>query len=142
MKVMSNLYPETNKPNTDNKATTSSMLLGCENEILTKYGVIPKQITENDVIDLAKKSGSYEANVIKMKLWSEQSLNAQNTALNALDVRINHASQSMKNQEQFKKKMSKHGRDIASHNLVNQVTQSSYDGFQMALNSASETIAI
>ncbi|MFM6002272.1 MAG: hypothetical protein ACKPB7_03175, partial [Sphaerospermopsis kisseleviana] len=118
------------------------MLLGTENETLSNYAAIPKSVSEKDVVELAKKSGDLEANIELMKLWSEQSLNTQNSALSALDVRINHASQSMKNQQQFKKKIGKHGKDISSHNLVNQVTQSNYDGFQIALNNATETIAI
>ncbi|MFM6134283.1 MAG: hypothetical protein ACKPCP_08935, partial [Sphaerospermopsis kisseleviana] len=69
-------------------------------------------------------------------------LNVQTSALTALDTRINHASQSLKNQQNFKKKMGKHGKDVASHNLTNQVTQSNYDSFQKVLNNASETIAI
>lgn len=143
MGLMDNLYPETNKPSSDNKSNLkSSMLLGSENDTLTNYAAIPKNLTENDVVDLAKKAGDLESNIELMKLWSEQSLNAQSSALTALDVRINHASQSMKNQQQFKKKMSKHGKDIATHNLTNQITQSNYDGFQMALNNATETIAI
>lgn len=140
MSIISNLYPETksseNKPN-----SKSSILLGNEKELLANV-TIPNKVTENDVVQLAKKSGDLEANIELMKLWSEQSLNAQSSALSALDVRINHASQSMKNQQQYNKKLAKHGKDLASHNLTNQVTQSNYDGFQLALNNATETIAI
>lgn len=142
MAIMSNLYPETNKSSENKPNSKSSMLLGNEKELLANYGAIPNKVTENDVVQLAKKSGDLEANIELMKLWSEQSLNSQTSALSALDVRINHANQSMKNQQQYNKKLAKHGKDLASHNLTNQVTQSNYDGFQMALNNATETIAI
>jgi hypothetical protein len=140
MAIMDSIFPETTKKSEEK--SQSKMLLGEENKTLTDYAAIPKSLTENDVVELAKKAGDLEGNVELMRLWSEQSLNAQTTALTALDVRINHASQSMKNQEQYKKKMSKHGKNVATHNLTNQVTQSNYDGFQMALNNATETIAI
>ncbi|MFM6002246.1 MAG: hypothetical protein ACKPB7_03040, partial [Sphaerospermopsis kisseleviana] len=129
MNVMGSLYPETNNTSNNKASSKSSMLLGSENEVLSNYAAIPKNLTEQDVIELSKKSGDLEANVELMKLWSEQSLNAQTSALTALDTRINHASQSLKNQQQFKKKMGKHGKDIATYNLTNQVTQSNYDGF-------------
>ena len=94
------------------------------------------------MIELAKNSGNLEGEVELLKLWSEESLNAQTSALSALDVRINHASQSMKNEQQYNKKLAKHGKSISSHRLVNQVTQNNYDGFQNALNNATETIAL
>ncbi|MFM6135828.1 MAG: hypothetical protein ACKPCP_17015 [Sphaerospermopsis kisseleviana] len=142
MNVMGSLYPETNNTSNNKASSKASMLLGTENETLSNYAAIPKSVSEKDVVELAKKSGDLEANIELMKLWSEQSLNVQTSALTALDTRINHASQSLKNQQNFKKKMGKHGKDISLHNLVNQVTQSNYDGFQMALNNATETIAI
>lgn len=94
------------------------------------------------MLEIAQKTGKLECDVELMRLWSEQSLNAQTTALSALDIRTNHASQSMKNEQQYKKKIAKHGKNISSHRLINQATQTNYDGFQSALNSANETIAL
>jgi hypothetical protein len=139
---MDNFFPEINQKSQVSNNSKSEILLGNEEKIIHDYGAIPKNPSKEDVLELAKNSGNLEGDIELMKLWSEQSLGLQTTALSALDVRINHASQSMKNQQQYNKKMSKHGKDIATHRLVNQVTQTNYDGFQNALNNATETIAL
>ncbi|MFM7371726.1 MAG: hypothetical protein ACKO2Z_28855, partial [Sphaerospermopsis kisseleviana] len=95
MGLMGNLYPETNNSSNNKASSKSSILLGTENEVLSNYAAIPKSVSEKDVVELAKKAGDLEANIELMKLWSEQSLNVQTSALTALDTRINHASQSL-----------------------------------------------
>jgi hypothetical protein len=136
---MDSIFPEKSQSANSSK---SEMLLGNEDNILTSYSAIPQNLSKNDVVEIAQKTGQLEGDVELMRLWSEQSLNAQTSALTALDIRTNHASQSMKNEQQYKKKIAKHGKNISSHRLVNQVTQTNYDGFQVALNSANETIAL
>lgn len=139
MSIMDSIFPEKSQSVNNSK---SELLLGNEVSIIQNYSAIPSNPTKNDVIELAKNSGNLEGELELLKLWSEHSLNAQTSALSALDVRMNHSLQSMKNEQQFNKKMSKHGKGISSHRLVNQVTQVNYDGFQNALNNASETIAL
>jgi hypothetical protein len=139
MSIMDSIFPEKSQTNNSSK---SEMLLGNEENILSSYSAIPQNVSKNDVLEIAQKTGKLEGDVELMRLWSEQSLNAQTTALSALDIRTNHASQSMKNEQSYKKKIAKHGKNISSHRLVNQVTQTNYDGFQVALNSANETIAL
>jgi phage replication-related protein YjqB (UPF0714/DUF867 family) len=136
---MDSIFPEKNQTN---NTSNSELLLGNEDNILSSYSTIPSNVSKNDVLELAQKTGKLEGDVELMRLWSEQSLNAQTSALTALDIRTNHASQSMKNEQQYKKKIAKHGKNISSHRLVNAVTQTNYDGFQLALNSANETIAL
>jgi hypothetical protein len=136
---MDSIFPE--KSQTPNNSK-SEMLLGNEENILSSYSAIPQNVNKNDVLEIAQKTGKLEGDVELMRLWSEQSLNAQASALTALDIRTNHASQSMKNEQSYKKKIAKHGKSISSHRLVNQVTQTNFDGFQVALNNANETIAL
>ena len=142
MSLMDSIFPENNNSSQVTNNSKTEMLLGNEESIIHNYGAIPKNVTKNDVIELAHNTGNLEGDVELLKLWSEQSLNAQSTALSALDVRTNHAALSMKNEQQYKKKIAKHGKNISTHRLVNQVTQTNYDGFQTALNSANETIAL
>ena len=142
MSLMDSFFPENNNSSQVTNNSKTEMLLGNEESIIHNYGAIPKNVTKNDVIELARNAGNLEGDVALMQLWSEQSLTAQTTALTALDIRTNHASQSMKNEQQYKKKIAKHGKNISTHRLVNQVTQTNYDGFQSALNSANETIAL
>jgi hypothetical protein len=137
---MDSIFPE--KSQTANNSSKSEILLGNEENILSTYSAIPQNVNKNDVVEIAQKTGKLEGDVELMKLWSEQSLNAQATALTALDIRTNHASQSMKNEQQYKKKIAKHSKNISSHRLINQVTQVNHDGFQVALNNANETIAL
>ena len=139
MSIMDSIFPEKSQ---SANSSQSEMLLGNEDILLSTYSAIPQNVNKSDVIEIAQKSGKLEGDVELMRLWSEQSLNAQATALSALDIRTNHASQSMKNEQSYKKKLTKHGKNISTHRLVNQVTQTNYDGFQNALNSANETIAL
>ena len=139
MSIMDSIFPEKSQSANSSK---SEMLLGNEDNILSTYSAIPLSVTRNDVVEIAQKTGKLEGEVELMRLWSEQSLNAQTTALTALDIRTNHASQSMKNEQSYKKKLTKHGKNISTHRMINQVTQTNYDGFQVALNSATETIAL
>ena len=139
MSIMDSIFPEKSESVNSSK---SEMLLGNEESILSSYSAIPQNVNKNDVLEIAQKTGKLEGDVELMRLWSEQSLNAQTTALTALDIRTNHASQSMKNEQQYKRKISKHGKNVSSHRLINQVTQVNHDGFQVALNSANETIAL
>ena len=139
MSIIDSIFPEKSQTNNTSK---SEILLGNEENILSTYSAIPQNVNKNDVVEIAQKTGKLEGDVELMRLWSEQSLNAQTTALSALDVRTNHASQSMKNEQQYKKKIAKHSKNISSHRLVNQVTQINHDGFQVALNNANETIAL
>ena len=142
MSLMDSIFPENNNSSQVTNNSKTEMLLGNEESIIHNYGAIPKNVTKNDVIELAHNTGNLEGDVELLKLWSEQSLNAQSTALSALDVRTNHAALSMKNEQQYKKKIAKHGKNISTHRLVNQVTQTNYDSFQSSLNSANETIAL
>lgn len=139
MSLMDSIFPEKSQTNNSSK---SEMLLGNEENILSTYSAIPSNVSKNDVLEIAQKTGKLEGDVELMRLWSEQSLSAQTVALTALDIRTNHASQSMKNEQSYKKKVAKHGKNISSHRLINQVSQANYDGFQVALNSAGETIAL
>lgn len=142
MNVMDSLFPENTQKSQPANNSKSEMLLGNEENIIHNYGAIPTNPTKNDVIELAHNAGNLEGDIELLKLWSEQSLNAQTSALTALDVRTNHAAQSMKNEQQYKKKIAKHGKNISTHRLINQVTQTNYDAFQSALNSANESIAL
>jgi phage replication-related protein YjqB (UPF0714/DUF867 family) len=142
MNLMDSFFPENTQKSQSANNSKSEMLLGNEESIISNYGSIPQNVTKNDVLEIAHNTGNLEGDVELMRLWSEQSLTAQTTALSALDVRVNHASQSMKNEQQYSKKIAKHGKNISTHRLVNQVTQTNYDGFQSALNSANETIAL
>ena len=139
MSIMDSLYKDEKN---DKPTSQTSMILGNEVNDLKELQSIPKQVNENDVLNLARDVGSAEANNELLKLWSESSLNAQNLALSSLDLRINHARQSLKNQQTYTRKISQHKKDLSSHKLQNQVVQSNFDGYQSALNKATETIAL
>lgn len=141
MSIMGSLYPEINKPG-NSREDKSEMLMGNEGQVLTSHSSIPTKVAKQDVLALSKDVGSLEGDVLLMKLWSEQALSAQSTALTALDVRVNHAQQSMKNEQSYRKKIAKHGKNVSESRLINQATQANFDGYQSALQSANETIAI
>ncbi len=61
-------------------------------------------------------------------------------ALELLDIRVNHHDQSMKNEQAFQKKMSRHGKNLAAHNMITGATQENYNGYQQNYNAAGESI--
>lgn len=118
------------------------MLQGNDKSALANYASVPGQVTQNDVDNVAKSAGEIEGNTAMMKVWSEQALLAQSATLANLDVRISHAQSSLKNEEQYRKKISKHGKNVLESAIQNRATQTNLDGFQSALSNATETIHI
>ena len=135
MGLMDNIYPDAKQNSLENQ-------MNHENKLINSYSAIPQKITKSDVIKLGEKTGELQAEIELMKLWSEQSLNLQSQALKALELKTGHNSQSMKNQQIFRKKMSQYGKEIEINNLVNQTIQSNFDKFKNILESASDSIEI
>ena len=109
---------------------------------LAEFSSIPATVGEADVLKVAKQEGQIESNVEMMKLWSHRALSAQGHALAAIDVRVNHAQQSMKNEAMFRQKLSKHGKNVLIHNVENKAVKENLDAFQQAVQSAGSTITI
>lgn len=121
---------------------TPETLQGNDKESLAKYSSIPNQVTQAEVDKVAREAGNIEGDTVLMKIWSEQALNAQSAALANLDVRISHAQQSMKNEQQYRKKIAKHGKNALEHRLDVSATKNNIDGFQQALSNVTDTIHI
>ena len=119
-----------------------AMLQGNDKSALANYASVPSQVSQQDIDKVASEAGQIEGSTAKFKVWSEQALLAQSAALANLDVRISHAQSSLKNEEQYRKKISKHGKNILESNIQNRATQTNLDGFQSAVSNASETIHI
>jgi len=117
-------------------------LEGNDRSALANYASVPPKVSQADVDAIAKEAGNIEANTVIMREWSNQALAAQTAALANLDVRITHASSSMKNEENYRKKISKHGKQVLEHKLINSATKANIDGYQQALSSANETISL
>ena len=136
MGLMDNIYPENKLNSQDNHQMKN------EDKLINSYSAIPQKVTKSDVIKLGEKSGELQGEIELMKLWSEQSLNLQSQALKALEVKISHNSQSLKNQQNFKKRMAQYGKEIEINKLGNDIIQSNFDKFKNVLESASDTIEI
>lgn len=119
---------------------TPENLQGSDRTALSKYSSVPDQLTQADVDAVAREAGTLEAGTAMMRVWSEQALAAQSAGLANLDVRINHAQSSMKNEQQYRKKISKHGKNVLEHRIDVSATRSSLDGYQQAVNNASDSI--
>jgi len=117
-------------------------LEGNDRSVLANYASVPSRVSQSDVDRIAREAGNIEAHTAIMREWSSQALAAQTAALANLDVRITHASSSMKNEEAYRKRISKHGKNVLEHKLINSATKANIDGYQQALSNANETISL
>ena len=118
---------------------TPESINGEDRSALSKFASVPHNITQSDVDAVAREAGQIEAGTALMRVWSEHALAAQSAGLANMDVRIGHAQSSMKNEQQYRKKISKHGKNVLEHRIDVSATKSNLDGYQQALSRASET---
>ena len=140
--ILNDFFPELSNKNQSNSDNKSEILQGNDNDLIKNYSSIPSDISKSDVLKLSKVNGELESKNELYKLWSEQSLDIQKSALSALDLRIKHSKSSQENVLEYNKKMSRHGKNILSSRLNNEVVKSNFDGYQSVVNQASETISL
>jgi len=122
--------------------TPEKLYIEGDKSALAKLSVVPSSVTEQKVYDVARHEASIESNVELMKLWSQRALSAQGHALAAVDVRVNHAQQSMKNEVQFRQKLSKHGKSVLIHNIENKAVKENLDAYTQCVASSTVTNAL
>jgi hypothetical protein len=115
-------------------------LQGTERFSMSQASSLPAKASESQVKSAAKSAGIIEGQVPLMKELSYYRLEQQKAALELLDIRVNHHDQSMKNEQAFQKKMSRHGKNVAAHNMISGATQKNYNGYQQNYNAARESI--
>ncbi|MBD2503927.1 hypothetical protein [Anabaena azotica] len=120
---------------------TPGQLNGDTKNVIFSYASIPDTVSQKDVDEVARDCGEIEADGVLMKVWSEHALNAQRAALSNLDTRINHAQAAMGNEENYRKKISKHGKNYLAHRIDVNATKQNFDGYQNVLSNAESTIA-
>jgi hypothetical protein len=117
-------------------------LQGINRQMLAKYASVPDSVSEADVMAVAREAGEIEANVVLTQQWSEQAISLQQASLAELEARINHSKKSMDNENQFRKKLSRHSKNIHAYNLDNQVVAENMTGYESAFNKARNTVDI
>lgn len=141
--ILNDFFPELLNKNQSNSDNKSEILQGTETEdLIKKYSTIPSDISKSDVLKVSKINGELESKNELYKLWSEQSLDIQKSALSALDLRIKHSKSSQQNELEYNKKISQHGKNILSSRLNNEVVKTNFDGYQSVVKNASETISL
>jgi len=140
--ILNDFFPELLSKNQSNSDNKSEILQGREDDLIKNYSTIPSDISKSDVLKLSKINGELESKNELYKLWSDQTLDIQKSALSALDLRIKHSKSSQQNELEYNKKMSQHGKNILSSRLNNEVVKTNFDGYQSILNNASETISL
>jgi hypothetical protein len=140
--ILNDFFPELSNKNQSNSDNKSEILQGREDDLIKNYSTIPSDISKSDVLKVSKINGELESKNELYKLWSEQSLEVQKSALSALDLRIKHSKTSQQNELEYNKKMSQHGKNILSSRLNNEVVKTNFDGYQSVVNQASETISL
>jgi hypothetical protein len=140
--ILNDFFPELSNKNQSNSDNKSEILQGREDDLIKNYSTIPSDISKSDVLKVSKINGELESKNELYKLWSEQSLEVQKSALSALDLRIKHSKTSQQNELEYNKKMSQHCKNILSSRLNNEVVKTNFDGYQSVVNQASETISL
>ena len=142
MSILNDFFPELLNKNQSNSDNKSEILQGNDNDLIKNYSSIPSDISKSDVLKVSKINGELESKNELYKLWSEQTLEIQKSALSALDLRIKHSKSSQVNELEYNKKISQHGKNILSSRLNNEVVKTNFDGYQSVVNLASETISL
>lgn len=142
MSILNDFFPELSNKNQSNSDNKSEILLGSENDLIKNYSSIPNDLSKSDVLKVSKINGELESKNELYKLWSEQTLEIQKSALSALDLRIKHSKSSQDNENSYNKKISQHAKNILSSRLNNEVVKSNFDGYQSVINNANETISL
>jgi hypothetical protein len=140
--ILNDFFPELLNKNQSNSDNKSEILQGREDDLIKNYSTIPSDISKSDVLKVSKINGELESKNELYKLWSDQTLDIQKSALSALDLRIKHSKSSQQNELEYNKKMSQQGKNILSSRLNNEVVKTNFDGYQSVLNNASETISL
>ena len=141
MAILNDFFPELLNKNQSN-SDKSEILQGTENDLIKNYSSIPDNVSKSDVLKLAKINGEFESKNELYKLWSEETLEIQKSALTSLDLRIKHSKSSQDNENLYNKKISQHGKNILSSRLNNEVVKTNFDGYQSVVNNANETISL
>lgn len=115
-------------------------LQGQERNNLKAAMTLPAKGTQEQVKAAAKAAGELSGQVPILKQLSEYQLEQQQAALEILDVRINHHGQSMRNEQTFQKKISKHGQNVLDHNLTTTATQAHFSGYEAQFQAAADTV--
>lgn len=122
--------------------STPQKLQGSNRQLLAKYASVPDSVSEADILNVARECGEVEGNTVLTQQWSEQAIALQQASLNELETRINHSKKSMDNENQFRKKIAKHGKNIHQYNLDNQVIAENLTGYESAFNKARNMVDI
>lgn len=115
-------------------------LQGTERANLKAAMALPAKGTQEQVKAAAKAAGELSGQVPILKQLSEYQLEQQQAALEILDVRINHHGQSMRNEQSFQMKISKHGQNVLDHNLTTTATQAHFSGYEAQFQAAADTV--
>ena len=145
--MLDNIFPNAmgssgNSGNSNSLASggTPTKLQGTEKSHMLQGSTLTGKASESMVQQSAKQAGLLEGQVPLMKELSHYRLEQQKSALELLDIRVAHHEQSMKNEQSFQKKMSRHGKNTAVHSMITGATEANYSAFQQNYNSAKESV--
>lgn len=145
--MLNNLFPQFFGGNGDNKTTLTTggnpgHLNGADRERIAHNSQLSDNPTTQSVFALANATGILEAQPILLQEESKLKLQQQKDALASLQIRVNHANESMKNGKQYKEIISKHGKNILTHEIESEVIQQNLSGYQSAMQAAESKILL
>lgn len=145
--MLNNLFGDFFGGNGDNKITLKTggnpgQLNGADRERIAHNSQLSDTPTTQSVFTLANNTGILEAQPVLLQQESNLKLQQQKDALASLQIRVTHAEQSMKNAKQYKEIISKHGKNILTHEIESQVIEQSLSGYQSAMQAAESKILL
>lgn len=143
--MLGNLFPNLFGGAGDNQTSLSTggkpeQLNGTEKTDIAAYTNLPSNISQQDINNAAQLAGKLEAQTVLLKEGSAQYLEVQKAGLANLEIRVNHAKQSMTNTREFQKKMARHGKNIYEHQIGTEATKQNFDAYESQFNSVNVNI--
>jgi hypothetical protein len=132
--MLGNLFPNLFGSDGGSTSITSGgkpeSLQGDEKAHMADYSTLPSVMSQEMVNKAAKLAGDLEGQTVKLKEGSAQFLEVQKAANANLEIRVNHAKESMKNNREFQKKMARHGKNIYEYQLGAEATKQNFDAYE------------
>lgn len=144
--MLGNLFPNTfgGNGNSDGQGQLTSGtrfdLRGRERETMQGAGQLPSEATLADVTKTATTRGQMEAQIPIQKRLSEEKQGLMDAALQVLDIRVNHAQQTMQKEDRYQKSISKHGKNYLAHTVNEQANQANFTGYEAEFQAASQAV--
>ena len=101
---------------------------------------LPNTVTANRLAQISDLMGEEGAKVIKLRRLAQRNLRIQESQINQLEEQATYSAESAKNQLKYRRILTKHSQNLATHSLDVSLENAQHKGFQRELISGSDGI--